>query len=74
MIWDLDQYVKENKKILIFMIVVSLIEEFPKEIWIYLKTILTSFAYAGSGNATKVQELMHLIASQKEEINPKPKV
>jgi hypothetical protein len=31
MIWDLDQYVKENKKILIFMIVVSLIEEFPKE-------------------------------------------
>jgi hypothetical protein len=56
------------------MIVVSLIEEFPKEMWIYLKTILTSFAYAGSGNATKVQELMHLIASQKEEINPKPKV
>jgi hypothetical protein len=31
MIWDLHQYVKENKKILIFMNVVSSIEEFPKE-------------------------------------------
>ena len=38
---------------------------------IYLKTILTSFTYAGSGNVTKVQELMHLIAKQKEEISPK---
>ena len=35
-----------------------------------VKTILTSFSYAGSGNVTKVQELMHLIATQKEEINP----
>ena len=35
---------------------------------------IISFSYAGSGNATKVQKLMHLIASQKEEINPKPKV
>ena len=55
-----------------FMIeTITSIEEFPKEMRIYLKTILTSFAYAGSGNVTKVQELMHLIAKQKEEIAPK---
>lgn len=55
-----------------FMIdTISSLEEFPIEMRMYLRTMLTAFAYAGSGNVTKVQELMHLIAKQKEEINPK---
>ena len=37
----------------------------------YLKTILISFSYAGSGNVSKVQELIQIIAKPPEEINPK---
>jgi 26S proteasome regulatory subunit N1 len=44
---------------------------FPKEMKDYLKILLTSFAYAGTGNVSKVQELMHIIAKPKEEVNPK---
>lgn len=55
-----------------FMIeTISTLQEFPIEMRMYLKTVLTAFAYAGTGNVAKVQELMHLIAKPKEEINPK---
>ena len=47
------------------------IEEFSKEMRDYMKTMLISFSYAGSGNVAKVQELMQIIAKSNEEINPK---
>jgi 26S proteasome regulatory subunit N1 len=53
------------------MIEATQLEEFPVEMRMFIKTLLTACAYAGSGNVTKVQELMHLVALQKTEINPK---
>ena len=47
------------------------IEEFSQEMRDYMKTMLISFSYAGSGNVAKVQELMQIIAKSSEEINPK---
>ena len=46
-------------------------EAFSKEMKDYLKTMLISFSYAGSGNVAKVQELMQIIAKPPEEINSK---
>ena len=46
-------------------------EEFSKEMRDYMKTMLISFSYAGSGNVSKVQELMQIIAKPTEEVNPK---
>ena len=46
-------------------------ENFSKEMKDYLKTMLISFSYAGSGNVSKVQELMQIIAKPSEEVNPK---
>ena len=46
-------------------------EPFSKEMKDYLRTMLLSFSYAGSGNVSKVQELMQIIAKPSEEINPK---
>ena len=46
-------------------------EDFSKEMKDYLKTMLISFSYAGSGNVSKVQELMQIIAKSSDEINPK---
>ena len=46
-------------------------EPFSKEMKDYLRTMLLSFSYAGSGNVAKVQELMQIIAKPTEEINPK---
>ena len=46
-------------------------ESFSKEMKDYLKTMLISFSYAGSGNVSKVQELMQIIAKPPEEINSK---
>ena len=54
---------RKTKRYWFFIIeTITSIEEFPKEIWIYFKTILISFVYAGNGNVIKVQDLMHLIA------------
>ena len=47
------------------------LEEFSKEMKDYIKTMLISFSYAGSGNVGKVQELMQIIAKSNEEVNPK---
>ena len=47
------------------------IEEFSQEMKDYMRTMLISFSYAGSGNVAKVQELMQIIAKSNEEINPK---
>ena len=47
------------------------LEEFSKDMKDYMKTMLISFSYAGSGNVSKVQELMQIIAKSSEEINPK---
>ena len=47
------------------------IEAFSKDMKDYLKTMLISFSYAGSGNVAKVQELMQIIAKPSEEVNPK---
>ena len=46
-------------------------ESFSKDMKDYLKTMLISFSYAGSGNVSKVQQLMQIIAKPSEEINPK---
>ena len=46
-------------------------EPFSKEMKDYLKTMLLSFSYAGSGNVSKVHELMQIIAKPSEEVNPK---
>lgn len=45
--------------------------EFPEELRMFIKTLLTACAYAGSGNVTKVQEMQHLVAKGKDEIHPK---
>ena len=45
--------------------------EFPIELRMFIKTLLTACAYAGSGNVTKVQEMQHLVAKGKDEIHPK---
>ena len=47
------------------------LEEFSKDMKDYMKTMLISFSYAGSGNVSKVQELMQIIAKSSDEINPK---
>ena len=47
------------------------IQEFSADLQLILRIILSSCAYAGSGNVLKVQELMQLVAKTKEEINPK---
>jgi 26S proteasome regulatory subunit N1 len=53
------------------MIEATQLEEFPIEMRLFIKTLLTACAYAGSGNVSKVQEMMHLVAKGKDEINPK---
>jgi hypothetical protein len=50
------------------------IQEFSADLQLLLKVVLTSCAYAGSGNVLKVQELMGLVAKKKDEINPKIQV
>ncbi len=47
------------------------IEEFSKDMRDYMKTMLISFSYAGSGNVAKVQELMQIIAKSNDDVNPK---
>jgi len=49
------------------------LQEFSPDMRLFIKTLLTACAYAGSGNVTKVQEMMHIIAKPKEEVNPKVK-
>jgi len=53
------------------MIEATQLEEFPSEMRMFIKTLLTACAYSCSGNVTKVQEMMHLVAKTKDEINPK---
>lgn len=50
------------------------IQEFTPDLQLILRIILSSCAYAGSGNVLKVQELMQLVAKTKDEINPKIQV
>lgn len=47
------------------------IEEFPNDLRVYIKTLLTVCAYAGSGNVVKIQELQQLVS--KKEIHNKVK-
>lgn len=49
------------------------VEEFPADLRLYIKTLLTILAYAGSGNVSKIQELQHLVAKKKDDINSKTK-
>jgi 26S proteasome regulatory subunit N1 len=53
------------------MIEATQLDEFSTDMKLYLKTLLTACAYAGSGNVTKVQEMQHIIAKNKDEVNPK---
>ena len=46
-------------------------ESFSKEMRDYMKTMLIPFSYAGSGNVSKVQELMQIIAKSNDEVDPK---
>lgn len=41
------------------------VEEFPADLRLYIRTLLTILAYAGSGNVVKIQELQHLVAKKK---------
>jgi 26S proteasome regulatory subunit N1 len=59
---------KDNETIIDTLVTM---ETFSKEMKDYLKTMLTSFSYAGSGNVARVQELMQIIAKSTDEINPK---
>ena len=59
---------KDNETIIDTLVTM---ETFSKEMKDYLKTMLTSFSYAGSGNVARVQELMQIIAKSNDEINPK---
>lgn len=47
------------------------IEEFPAELRLFIKTILTICAYAGSGNVLKIQELQQQVG--KKDTNSKVK-
>jgi len=49
------------------------LQEFSADMRMFLKILLTACAYAGSGNVTKVQEMMHFIAKPKDEVHPKVK-
>jgi 26S proteasome regulatory subunit N1 len=53
------------------MIEATQLDEFPVDMRLYIKTLLTACAYAGSGNVTKVQEMQHIIAKPKEEVHAK---
>lgn len=55
------------------MIEATQIEDFPEDLRLYIKVLLTICAYAGSGNVIKIQELQQLVAKKKGEINPKTK-
>jgi len=55
------------------MIEATQLEGFSPELKLYIKTLLTACAYAGSGNVMKVQEMQHLVAKTKEEVHPKVK-
>lgn len=46
-------------------------QQFSSEMRYFLKVIMLSFAYANSGNVSKVQELMHLIAEPSESVDAK---
>lgn len=56
------------------MLEMTQIDEFSAAMKLYLKTFITSCAYAGSGNVLKVQEMMLLVAKQKDEIHAKCQV
>jgi 26S proteasome regulatory subunit N1 len=53
------------------MIEATQLEMFPVEMRMFIKTLLTACAYAGSGNVTKVQEMMHIVAKPKDEVHNK---
>lgn len=55
------------------MIEATQLEEFPADLRLYMKTLLTACAYAGSGNVVKIQEMQHLVAKKTDEINAKIK-
>jgi 26S proteasome regulatory subunit N1 len=53
------------------MIEATQLDEFPADMRLYINTLLTACAYAGSGNVTKIQEMQHIIAKSKDEVHPK---
>lgn len=55
------------------MIEATQIDEFPSDLRLYIKTLLTVCAYAGSGNVIKIQELQQIIAKKKDEVHQKVK-
>lgn len=53
------------------MLLMIQVDEFSADLQLYFKTLMTACAYAGSGNVLKVQEMMHLVAKPKDQINNK---
>jgi len=53
------------------MLDMTQLSEFSEDMKLYLKTLMTACAYAGSGNVLKVQEMMLLVAKPKEQIHNK---
>lgn len=62
-----------NQKDADLMIEATQIEDFPEDLRLYIKVLLTICAYAGSGNVIKIQELQQLVAKKKGEVNAKTK-
>jgi 26S proteasome regulatory subunit N1 len=63
-----------NQKDADLMIEATQIDEFPSDLKLYIKTLLTICAYAGSGNVIKIQELQQLVAKKKGEIHEQVKM
>jgi len=63
-----------NQKDADLMIEATQIDEFPTDLKLYIKTLLTICAYAGSGNVIKIQELQQLVAKKKGEIHEQVKM
>lgn len=53
------------------MIEATQIDDFPVDLKLYIKTLLTICAYVGSGNVMKIQELQQIVAKKKEEVHQK---
>jgi hypothetical protein len=56
------------------MLEMTQISEFTNETKQYFNVLISACAYAGSGNVLKVQEMMLLVAKQKEDIHNKVQV
>lgn len=48
--------------------------DFPEDLRLYMKTLISACAYAGSGNVLIIQDFVELISKPKDQINPKVQI